>query len=215
MPPTKIPKIDFKKYVTNKDWDHGNDILYEIVANTPTHTSRSTVFTKVLFIGRIYAAAVERRKKHTKLPTVKFYTEKVWPTFRDMKLDESIAQAKKLSIDREEDLDEILLLHGKLVKGLSKITNVDKRSFASKYLHFHLPNHYFLYDTRAIKAVKKIPVEMPAKAAKKKYKKGIDRAYADYFYKCLAIRKLASKTENGYPIPRVVDNYLLYSSGQN
>lgn len=44
-------------------WDLGNEVLYRLCATHSQHTDISAIVAKVLMIGRVYAAAIERRKR--------------------------------------------------------------------------------------------------------------------------------------------------------
>lgn len=45
-----------------------------------------------------------------------------------------------------------LAVHADLTSLLQKLTGLEKRSLASKYLHFHVPQVFFLFDGRAERA---------------------------------------------------------------
>ena len=59
--------------ISNYDWDFSNKVLYELCSNCPTHKIKYEVLAKIFFIGRIYAAAIERRKnkKSDEIQTIK------------------------------------------------------------------------------------------------------------------------------------------------
>ena len=43
-------------------WDFSNKILYDLCRDNFEHNQEEIILTKVLFVGRIYAAAVEREE---------------------------------------------------------------------------------------------------------------------------------------------------------
>ena len=118
-------------------WDFGNAILYKLCKDNFKHDTDDHILTKVLFIGRIYAAAVERRKNKSNDINDNFYTDIVAPTFRKSKLDEQLSKLKIAKTENIENIKLVLQTHYLLTSMLKKITALDKRSFSSKYLHFH------------------------------------------------------------------------------
>jgi hypothetical protein len=103
-----------------------------------------------------------------------------------------------------ENANQIIAVHKKLTALFLKMTGLEKRSLASKYLHFHFPELFYLYDSRAAQQISKItgPAE---KLTLKEY----DNTYATYFLRCLDLTKTI-KREHGISLnPRQLDNYLL------
>ncbi|SDH59650.1 hypothetical protein SAMN05421493_10278 [Pseudobutyrivibrio sp. 49] len=87
----------------------------------------------MLLIGRSYAAAVERRY-YRDFTNDEFYFDKVINSIRNCNLDNELV-AITGTID--EEMANILALHNMVTKELYSITELYKRSLASKYLHFH------------------------------------------------------------------------------
>ena len=46
--------------------------------------------------------------------------------------------------------------HARTTELFTKIRGLEKRSLASKYLHFHVPGLFFIYDARAIAGMRKV-----------------------------------------------------------
>lgn len=211
--PYKYPKLDkihLLKFTSNPVWDHGNNILYSLVKKNFRHSKREEVLTKVLFIGRIYAAALERRKETNGWANTEFYTSQIWPRFQKMDLDRKIDEIKKSKLSANETVTRALLLHGYLMQHLHKLTKLQKRSFASKYLHFHLPHIFFLYDSRALAGIRRF--EPPAHSfVNEILSEGMDEEYAKYFCRCTNfLRRI--KDECGISFtPRGIDNLLMYA----
>ena len=153
--------MDYPKY--GGGW--GNEVLYRMCRDQPGHTNSDVIAGKIWLIGRAYAAAVERgagkailreaREKNKGLP------ELIALDIAKSALDkwlESIDDVKKVDV---ENLDRVLAVHRKfvdLLKGLTKGKRATRRSFASKYLHFHKPLAFFLFDSRAQEKIhKKVP----------------------------------------------------------
>ena len=56
----------------------------------------------------------------------------------------------------ENNIGQIISVHNFLTVIFNEISGLDKRSLASKYLHFHLPNLFYIYDSRADNAIRKM-----------------------------------------------------------
>ena len=133
--------IDYR--TAQKDWTRYSkveSILYEMCRKWPSHKDLSAVQAKVIIIGRTFAAGLERlggKDKH----------EGIFDTVANIlfknrnRLDAEISRlsrSKTLSVDSAE---KVLSLHGYTVGLLREGTKsqLNFRSFASKYLHFHIP----------------------------------------------------------------------------
>lgn len=77
-----------------------------------------------------------------------------------------------------------------------------KRSLASKYLHFHAPKVFFIYDSIANK---KIREELKNKKIKFQISSDFDKEYANFACKCIYFRDNFHKGKN----PREIDKILL------
>jgi hypothetical protein len=203
--------LNISEHLTNKYWDYGNQILYDICKKNFLHNRDKLILTKVLFIGRVYAAAIERRKnkKIENIDNNSFYIKKVLPAFKKSKLDHHLLHLKNIKLN-SETITEILEVHFYLMSELSKLTELDKRSFCSKYLHFHLPNLYFLYDNRSVKALRKYKSRVSKDLNQIPKLKNVDKHYANFYCKCFELKIEIEKTHNTKLSPRQLDNILLY-----
>jgi len=139
-------------------WAFGNQVLYDLCKKHPDHERTDVVIAKVWLIGRSYAAAVERRKRSSG-PLVAndpFYENYVAPTLMRSRLDEYLSRLRQGSPLKGQVVIDVLATHKHLQDVLSSITGLEKRSFVSKYLHFHLPKMFLLYDTRATQGLSKL-----------------------------------------------------------
>ena len=72
-------------------WDFGNSVLYQLCEDHFNHNKDQLILTKVLFIGRVYSAAIERRKnKGNSDINDDFYTKVVVPIIKKPNLDNKL-----------------------------------------------------------------------------------------------------------------------------
>lgn len=190
-------------------WDFGNAILYKLCKDNFKHDLDEHIITKVLFIGRIYAAAVERRKNKSNDINDNFYTDTVAPTFRKSKLDNKLLDLKNLKTEKVENIKSVLQTHNYLTSMLQKITALDKRSFSSKYLHFHLPELFYIYDSRAVKALRQFTSQVPKDLKHILDLDNIDNEYAKFYCKCFDLKRQIKTQFNIDLTNRQLDNLLI------
>src|SRR5437868_3155850 len=83
-------------------WNYGNQILYELCKNNFFHNKDTVILTKVLFIGRIYAAAVERRdKKGDEINNETFYIKRLLPKLKYSRLDIHLMALRRKKLNKE------------------------------------------------------------------------------------------------------------------
>ena len=133
-------------------WGLANQTLYDLCKEYPNHTDADQIVAKLWLIGRSYAAAIERRK-NAKGYVGDFYYDTVAPAMisAGQDLDSKIALLNSL-----KSIDDLLDTHAYLMGIFNSLTGMDKRSLASKYLHFHCPEAVFIYDSVASTALRKI-----------------------------------------------------------
>lgn len=196
------------KQTEQTEWDFVNEILYKMCKENFTHEHTDKVVGKVILIGRTYAAAIERRKNKTE-QNDNFYIDKVAPKFKNSELDFYLNKLKFQTELTEKNIPEILKVHFYLTDLIKDLTEQNKRSFCSKYLHFHFPHLFFIYDTRAVKAIGLLKTEFQYKYKEQINAHGIDKEYASFFYKCFAQK---NRLENEYDrnlSTRHIDNILM------
>lgn len=203
--------VEFIESSLKSPWDFGNSILYDLCSQFPLHEHTPIIIAKTQFIGRIYAAAIERRRKQLDDSTAgdDFYIKTIASTFKNSNFDFHIKKLKELNPDH---IFEILEAHKKLVDMLTAITGLEKRSFASKYLHFHFDSMFFIYDSRAVNGLKKYVNRVPKEYNELIVGDDVDTEYAKFFCKCHYLQKLIRGLYSKAPemiTPRVIDNILL------
>lgn len=147
-----ISREEIEPYLNRDYWGFGNQLLYDMVKQNPGHTSGDIIHGKLWLIGRAYAAPIERNKAEYDNTEGDFYTVKAVPQMLEIgkELDERIAELNKHeSVASPTELELMLDTHAFLVKEFKDITEDEKRSLASKYLHFHAPNMVYIFDSRA------------------------------------------------------------------
>lgn len=211
-------------------WKYCNEILYSMCKDRPFHDDPDKIASKLLIIGRTYAAAIERRYQENpetiKIENDSFYYEVVVPALADSEegkeLDEKVQQLRESNNSIREDIGLVLETHSKLTEIFSQITKLNKRSLASKYLHFHCPEKFFIYDSRVDKRVKKLvnlsKTYLPE--LKRINVKKYDDTYAKFVWRMLELQRfleeeIQGKDKNDLLLPRDLDDFLLSNTFSN
>ncbi|BEQ16184.1 hypothetical protein [Desulfoferula mesophila] len=184
-------------------WDTGNSILYRMCKKYPKHDDDGEIIAKIWLIGRSYAASVERRRNASEIND-DFYAEVVAPAMKKAKIDSWLASINK----RAEPGDpQTVVVHKKFMDILNSISDLNKRALASKYLHFHNPNVFFIYDSRVRKAITKVVPRLnyiPAIEVDE-----YDKEYRDYVRRCVWLHNKIGEVFNKRLSPREVDTLLI------
>jgi hypothetical protein len=183
-------------------WDFGNEVLYRLCKEHPRHDSEEIVIAKVWLIGRSYAAAIERRRTVRETTAGdRFYECAVAPGIRQSKIDSWL---RSLDTDKSGGVDVPLKVHGKVTDLFSTISQMQKRSLASKYLHFHFPERFYIYDSRACTALARL-----ARPPRRPHVLGTDRQYAAFVHRCDALNERVRKVIGRRLSARELDKVLL------
>lgn len=219
-----------KKYKDEIKWRYCNERLYSMCEDKPFHNDSDQVASKLLIIGRTYAAAIERRHQDdpetTKIENDNFYYEVVVPALVESEegkeLDEKVQQLRESSNAIVEDISLVLETHSKLTDIFSHVTGLNKRSLASKYLHFHCPAKFFIYDSRADERVKKLVnlSKTYQHELKRLNVKKYDGSYAKYVLRMLELQRFLKEDihdKEGKKLlsPRELDDFLLSNTFSN
>lgn len=201
----------YKEYLARKNsrWEFGNDILYKMCEEYPLHNDADVLIGKIWLIGRSYAAAIERRKNADDYRGDDFYYDAVAPKMLEIgdELDNRIESLKNNPGAIFDCIPEILSTHKFLMDTFTEVTGLEKRSLASKYLHFHCPEKFFIYDSRAKAAIRKI-----VKKPDKRILSGIveyDAEYGDFVCRMLELQKYLDEKLGINETPRSIDRFLL------
>ena len=201
----------YKEYLKQKNsrWEFGNSILYQMCEDNPLHNDADVVIGKIWLIGRSYAAAIERRKNADDYQGDDFYYDAVAPKMLEIgkELDSRIEFLKNNTGIIADCVPEILSTHKYLMDAFMDLTGLEKRSLASKYLHFHCPEKFFIYDSRARAAIGTI-----VKRPNKKILLGNDdhdAEYGDFVCRMLELLEYLDEKLGTYEKPRTIDSFLL------
>lgn len=201
----KINCRELKKAIDISTWDLSNQILYEMCQKYPHHKNDGEIVAKVLLIGRVYSAAIERRKNVENISS-EFYRGEVAPSIRKSKIDVWLNALTDFGRPTFENCAQIISVHKKVTDLFKEISGLEKRSLASKYLHFHFPDLFFIYDSRSSNALRKIEHSSTWNSSLVEY----DRAYSKFFLRCLVFTEKVKNECGTYLTPRQLDKYLLY-----
>lgn len=192
--------------------DYLNEVLYKMCKNKPAHKDVGVVYGKLAIIGRTYAAALERTSKKGHAAK-KIFSEAISTLIGEEELDKLLAAAKKVKLptsttftdDDYEAIHTVLAAHSYLNKVLQKAAKTSKRSLSSKYLHFHLPNLYPIYDSYSVKNIIQLIPSVRNGCDLTKH----DEKYAKFFIRSLVLKNTILD-ENGENMTfRQLDNLLL------
>lgn len=152
-----IPHKNYRSYI-------GNNLLYDLCKTYPNTVDFQEVHAKIWIIGRSYAVALERTKRN------KVDYESFSKSF--------IEWNKKVGFDNRlyniKDEKDALEVYKLLLDFVYSETGQYKRSFVSKYLHFHRPEWFKLYDSHTRKSLTYLST------AKSNVVGKIDSVYADF-----------------------------------
>jgi hypothetical protein len=205
--PVMVRREQIDKARAPSPWDLTNRVLYELCREHPTHTDRGAVLAKVQIIGRVYAASIERRRnKEEDETTDSFYFSQVAPLILESELDRWIDEARSAIVGSSDSLAVMVKIHKLTTELFSEISGLNKRSLASKYLHFHVPALFYIFDSRAEAAIRQFRGVIGSTRAP-----GVagDRPYRSFATKCELVKSVV-KADFGVTLStRELDNLLL------
>lgn len=180
-----------------------NDVLYRLVKRYPRHRDDEEIYAKVVIIGKTYSAALDRNKTHDRDKS-NLYWDEVIPAIKEARIDnwlDTLHHYKRVSV---QNLPQVLRVHKTLMDALKIGTGQGDRSFASKYLHFHMPHLFFMFDTYASQTLNGLMGRRRSIA-----QPDSDAKYAAYCGKCLLLRDTIREQYNADMSPRQLDNLLM------
>ncbi len=166
-----------KEIQKDKTWNLTNKVLYDLCRKYPGHINRAEVIAKTMIIGRVYAVSLERGSSENKNKGDQFYQEDVYHSFRNFFKRGDIKNRLK-ELKNKTELDAVCFIHSELVADIWELRELDKVSFASKYLHFHFPKAFYILDSRVKKALPKLESYLNLKRRSNTQNKSIYSKYA-------------------------------------
>jgi hypothetical protein len=189
--------------------DLHDKVLYDMVRKFPKHVEDGEIFAKVLIIGRAYGVDLKRGANHDNREG-QFYSDKIIPAIKESNIDELIKNVGKLKKITTENLELIIKTHKDVTNILEKMTGMNNRSFASKYLHFHCEKAFFIYDSIAKKKILQLSKEIVFEyTITDDMSINSDKDYEHFCLKCLALRDNIEEKYGVVLSPRQLDNLLL------
>lgn len=202
--------IDFATDEGRDPWAVSDQLLYDLCKKYPDHRDPKGVTAKMLLIGRAYAATAERGRSAgsaAKSSNDDFYTHDLPHSLRASDLDAILATLGRLSRITEENAPEIIRAHTVLMNVLRGLTGINKRSLASKYLHFHQPDLFFILDSRAQGTMRLVSARVRQRANVPAFSG--DPQYVAFVRSALSLREELER-RFGVPLtPRHLDRILL------
>lgn len=180
---------------------YGNEVLYRMCRERPRHNDIDSITSKLWIIGRAYSAAIERKAgKDFDLRTA---AEQI----KSSDIDRKISKLKRIDRTSLENAHVLLGAHKYFTNILKSMTGMDKRSLASKYLHFHAPGCVFIYDSIGHR---KIREALAPHQRRFKLTKSFDDVYEGFVYRCIHYRdEILEKRIRALATPRRIDMELL------
>jgi len=191
-----------RRAIGDSAWDLGNQTLYDLCREHPGHRREDEVLAKVWLIGRSYAASIERRRDGRDAQGDDFYREVVAPQSRRSGIDRWFQPLTGLRIP---SADVIVPVHARVTRLFTQISGLEKRSLASKYLHFHFPRVAYIYDERATRATRQVT---PAQRLRSLPYDPCDETYARFFLRCEVFRNQLEQLLGCRITPRETDKVL-------
>ena len=102
-----------------------------------------------------------------------------------------------------DGLQAMVDVHGKVTGLFSEISDLEKRSLASKYLHFHVPRLFFIFDSRAVEAMREFSDVLPR--ASRSEGNG-DNEYRTFAERATALVQFCEREYGLFMLPRRGDH---------
>jgi hypothetical protein len=189
-----------------------NKILYEMCEKYPLHNNQDEINGKLMAIGRIYAAALERTRTNIfRFEGYDIYGATSKKIIDDKILDNKIEELKKFKKIDDSIISKVLETHKYLTNVFKEKTGQEKRSLASKYLHFHARDLFFIYDSIAAKQINALlkieDLDKNNKDLTKQPENDIE--YAKFYNKLFKLQTHIKEKFNVLMTPREIDRLLL------
>ena len=214
----KLTRRKLEKVVAAQDdpWAVTLKAMYALCRRFPDHSRTDEIIAKTFIIGRTHAAAVERgvpNEAGLRRDTTVFYRQRVAAPLRRSGIDRHIEVLRRIRCLTYDNAPVVLHAHHRLLQVLLKSVGMRKRSFVSKYLHFHAPKAVPIFDSYAavnLKAYLSGRVRVPSE-----WDGPADHQYAAYVARYLVFRDSIRERFDLLLTPRQIDRLLWKVPGQN
>lgn len=117
----------------------------------PSHDDYCEVYAKIALVNRMYSAQLGRGR------VGKYEAEdKVAQALCKSDIDKHLEPLLNVGMLNEEVLPKVFKCHERLVSIARRAIGIDANSFASKYLSFHVPSVFPIFDSRASSAARQV-----------------------------------------------------------
>jgi len=191
-------------------WAVSDGLLYELCRQYPDHQDAKGVTAKMLLIGRAYAATAERGRSGGSTAESsgdEFYVRDLPRALRISGVDAQLRALRRIRAITAQNVPQVVRAHSVLMAVLSDLTGLEKRALASKYLHFHLPRLFFIFDSRAQRMMRSVS-PIPRRNSNVSGCGG-DRQYGLFVARALAFRGELEDRFGVQLTPRQLDRVLL------
>lgn len=191
-------------------WAVSNGLLYRLCRQYPDHQDARGVTAKMLLIGRAYAAAAERGRSGGSTADSsgdEFYVRDLPRVLRTSAVDARLRALRGVRTITDENVAHVVQAHSVLMAVLRDLTGLEKRALASKYLHFHLPRLFFIFDSRAQRMMRL--VSPASQRNSKRGGRGGDPQYELFVVRALVLREQLQGRFGVRLTPRQLDRLLL------
>jgi hypothetical protein len=185
-----------------------NEVLYKLCKDHPRHDLDAIIIAKVMMIGRVYAAAIERGRESAGAGGGDFYETKVAPIIRRSPIDKWLEALERRQNDMSSEDKEMTLnieTHKRVMALFHRISRKGRRSLASKYLHFHSRKRFYIFDSRAAWSISQLTKPMRRTLP---HLRAHDKVYARFCLRCQGLNERISGPRGRLLMPRELDNVL-------
>lgn len=182
----------------------GNDILYRMCSDYPNHNDLNVVHSKIWLVSYAYSTHLHRKSGSNALGNVA-------KTLHVADIDSITSLCASIQSINLRNIHISIEVHAKICGILQSVLSVNPRSFVSKYLHFHYPNAFFMYDSKVVRNIR-LQIKQHQGAPKKfdldKTVKlnNYDKNYMWYCLRAIYYRDTVKNLPGASP--REVDRYL-------
>lgn len=205
-----VHKKDILGVLKDDNWVFFNNILYETCSSHFEHKRIDIVMAKVCLIGRAYSASIERRhiEEGHRINSDRFYERIVAPAVIASDIDQWLNGLSGFTEVSKQSLPYVLETHLRVMNLFRQISGMEKRSLVSKYLHFHLPELFYIYDSRAVKGMRRI---LPGFRIQNRLD-GYDKEYSKFCQKSFYLQEAIKQKFGRKLTTRQLDRLLLNKS---